>query len=65
MLTAVQSLRLSAVEMASWFPERQASMTEQVDESGETAQSTKPPGFGLLRASQLFDPDGSRAIPTV
>jgi len=33
MLTAVQSLRLSAVEMASWFPERHASMTGPIGDS--------------------------------
>jgi hypothetical protein len=68
MLTAVQSLRLFAVEMAPWFPERNALTTEQHDEFRNGHQTTKPPGFGLLRESQLsgfrqFEKAGGDEIP--
>jgi hypothetical protein len=68
MLTAVQSLRLFAVEMAPWFPERNALTTEQHDEFRNGHHRTKPPGFGLLRASQLsgfrrFEKAGNDEIP--
>jgi hypothetical protein len=68
MLTAVQSLRLSAGKVAGQLWEGNVSMTGQGDESRTSPQSTKPPGFGLLRESQLsrfrqFKLAGSDEIP--